>query len=95
MAGSLGDRAVGRSRLEESVSLCRQLEDKDLLAWSLCDLCYQTGERSVGEESAALFREVGDQWGFAIALFFLGNSAVHRGEYAGARALYEESLTIA
>jgi tetratricopeptide (TPR) repeat protein len=96
LAAELGDRAAARSRLEESVRLCRELRDSDLLAWSLFHLFYveEAEEPSVGEESVALFREVGSRVGLVFSLYRLGNWVLQKGDYALARCHYEESLAI-
>ena len=50
--------------------------------------------RSLAEESVALFRELGNQWGTAESLSLLGQAAAVRSDYTTARTLYEESLDI-
>jgi predicted ATPase/DNA-binding CsgD family transcriptional regulator len=50
--------------------------------------------RRFGEESLALFRDLGDQRGMAAALGSLGLLARFRHDYAQARALYEQSLAL-
>jgi predicted ATPase/DNA-binding SARP family transcriptional activator len=95
LATELGDHAAARARLEESVRVGRQLGDRELLAWSLWHLFYETGELLVGEECTALFREGGNRAGLVYALYLLGNRALHGGDDAAARSHYEESLAIA
>jgi predicted ATPase/DNA-binding SARP family transcriptional activator len=95
LATELSDHAVARSRLQEGVRLCRVVGDKNLLAWSLFHLFYETGEPSVGEESVALYREIGNGVGLVYPLYCLGNRALQRGDDGAARAHYEESLAIA
>ncbi len=50
--------------------------------------------RSFCEESLAIWRELGDRQGIAVALSNLGLLASDHGDHASARALCEESLTI-
>jgi len=45
-------------------------------------------------EGLALFKELGDQWGIALALRWLGILAGTRGEFSQAAALQEESLAL-
>ncbi len=54
---------------------------------------YRRARRS-GEESLALFRDLGDQRGMAAALGSLGLLARFSNDYAEARALYEQSLAL-
>src|SRR5262249_33226047 len=44
LATEMGDHAMACPRLQESVRLSRELGDRDLLAWSLFLLFYETGE---------------------------------------------------
>jgi DNA-binding CsgD family transcriptional regulator len=46
------------------------------------------------EESLAIFREAGESWGTAMALFSLGRLAMHHGHDATARSRLEESLAM-
>ena len=46
------------------------------------------------EQSVALYEEVGDRWGLARALAYLGWMAEHLGHYGEAQALCERSLAI-
>ncbi len=50
--------------------------------------------RTLGEESLAIWCELGDRWGTALALHNLGLAAYRHDDYESARRLYEESLTI-
>jgi predicted ATPase/DNA-binding SARP family transcriptional activator len=50
--------------------------------------------RALFEESLALCREFGDQWGAAMALNNLGGQALQARDYPTARAQYEQSLAI-
>jgi predicted ATPase/transcriptional regulator with XRE-family HTH domain len=53
------------------------------------------GVMALLEDSLALWREVGDAEGIAMALNGLGNAALDRDDLARAQPLYEESLTLA
>lgn len=46
------------------------------------------------QESLAIWREVGDQWGIAFALGGLGHVARGKGDYSAARSFFLESLEI-
>jgi DNA-binding CsgD family transcriptional regulator len=46
------------------------------------------------EQSLALFRALGDEWGTAITLTYLGNIAFFAADYAAARPLLEEASTL-
>jgi tetratricopeptide (TPR) repeat protein len=48
--------------------------------------------RPILEESAALFRQVGDSWGLGAPLLYLGQAALRQGEHVRARALLSEML---
>ena len=50
--------------------------------------------KALYEESLALRRELGDQWGIGAALNNLGLVVLHDGDYPAARALYGESLKV-
>jgi tetratricopeptide (TPR) repeat protein len=54
---------------------------------------YHRGE-ALAQESLALFRELGDKWGIALALDRLGMAAWRRGNFAAARVLMEEDLAL-
>ncbi len=86
---------------EESLTLCRELEDRAGIASSLYQLgmlASTTGNPTTArmrtEEALALFREVGDRDGIAWSLYNLAWFVSDQGEYARARALLEESLAM-
>jgi len=54
---------------------------------------YTRGE-SLAQESLALFRELGDRGGIALALDRLGTGAWRRGDFPAARVLMEEGLAL-
>ena len=104
-AGSLaiyqGDYAAARDLNEESLTIRRELGDKQGTASALHNLGaiahhqgdYATAHAIYGE-SLGLRRELKDAYGIAGTLNNLGLIAAHRGEFAAARTLYEESLAI-
>ena len=101
LAYSQGDYASARSLHEESLSIRRELGDRQGVASSLNSLgkvAYDQGDfasaRSLHEESLSLWRELGDKQGVAWSLNSLGNIAHPQGDYALAQALYEESIRL-
>jgi tetratricopeptide (TPR) repeat protein len=93
---------LARTRIEAAVALCRELEDDQELAFSLCNLCMMAS--SLGDhaaalasaaESVALWRKLGDRLGLHHSLYFLGNVLLKSGDLAAARASYRESHAIA
>jgi tetratricopeptide (TPR) repeat protein len=106
-AGSLawlqGDYASGRSQLEESVKIWRQLgaSGERGLAISLRELViaatYQgdlTSARSVSEESIRLCRKTASWWDLALALYNQGLVYEMQDERAVARSNFEASLSL-
>ncbi len=101
LAYAQGDLATARPRLEQSVAVYWETDDKRGLAYALgflpVVLAYQgdfAPADSAAEESVRLFREVGDQWGLAIALTDRGVVAEARADYDLANGFFEESATI-
>ncbi len=97
----LSDYAEARSFMEESLSIWRELGDKQGVAVALNSLgwlAFQLGDfgtaRSLSEEGLLLHRELGERRGVAVALFNLGMVALHRSEYAAALCLFEQSLAL-
>jgi predicted ATPase/transcriptional regulator with XRE-family HTH domain len=94
-----GDYALAKDRLQESLAIWRELDDKRGLAHAMNYLgmvvTHQdeaTQARSLHEESLALFQVMQDAWGVALALRNLGMVARVQGDAEGASALYEQSL---
>jgi predicted ATPase/class 3 adenylate cyclase/DNA-binding XRE family transcriptional regulator len=94
------DQLVGRTSLEESVAIWREVGDKRGLALSLSGLgiamLYERRAgvaRSFFEEGVAICRELNDKWRLAIALYGLG-AAVRRDNPAAARPIVEESVAL-
>jgi len=96
-----GDYPAARSLGEESVTLCRALENMRDLAFSLTWLSYTAGSQGdqkaaslLAEECVALFRQAEDRWGVAYALFCLGTATTSLQNYSLARSYHEESLVL-
>jgi tetratricopeptide (TPR) repeat protein len=94
--------ARAQALLEESLSLFRQLSDKESIAYCLCLLGLLTLERgdldlahSFVEQSVALFKERRQAHGMALSTSAMAVVITARGDNATARALYEEALTLA
>lgn len=101
LAYSQGDYSSARSLHEESLSIRREMRDRQGIAWSLNCLgkvAYDQGDytaaRALHEESLSIRRDLGDRPGIAWSLNSLGNIAHPRGEYEAARRMYEESLSL-
>lgn len=101
LAWMQGDQATARFQLEESVTLWRELGDKQNLAQALRFLSgsfESQGDyavaRPLAEESVELFREGEDKFGLGITLSRLGITALAQGDYAAARAALEEGVAI-
>ena len=96
-----GDPKVARALYEESLSIARELGDKQGMASSLSNLAiiaHQEGTSDVAwalqEESLALRRELGDEQGIAASLNNLGLMAQEVGDYDKARTLHEQTLAL-
>jgi predicted ATPase/DNA-binding CsgD family transcriptional regulator len=103
LARSQGDVDLARVLHERSVKLWRALGSagKHGLAHALVaqgiverDHGNPASARSLTEEAAALFRELGDGWGLASSLIQLGMAIRDQEDFDKARALMEESETI-
>lgn len=96
-----GDYALGRSLHEESLSIWRELGDRQGIANTLSNLglvAFNQGHyapaRALYEESLTLRRALGDRWGIAMSLNNLGLAVSKQGDEAAAGSLYRESLAI-
>lgn len=94
-----GDHDVARSRLEESVALCRDLDYRYGLVHPLHFLSMEmlgrgdtTAARSMAEESVEIAREGGEGFDLAIVLANLGLAAHTQNDYAVARSVLEECI---
>ena len=95
-----GDHATSQKLLEESLALCRELNEPRGMAAALSNLA--TGAMDQGryadaeamlQEALTLQRAIDDRWGLAITLSNLGELASLRGDHAAAVVLSEEALT--
>jgi predicted ATPase/class 3 adenylate cyclase len=97
LAWGQGDFAVARALHEESLTIFRELGDRQGIANSLFRLGNAADSpddrTALYVESLTIFRELGDKRGIALSLKNLGLTS-SQGDYAAARALHEESLTI-
>jgi tetratricopeptide (TPR) repeat protein len=104
-AGSLAwrqcDFGHARELLEKSLTLYREINNRDGLAKVLANLAavaFEQGEyptaRALYEECLAVWRALGNPERIGTALFGLGLVAYHQGEYATAQTLLEESLKL-
>ena len=98
LADVLSDYPRSTARYEESLTIARSLGDKRAIAMALDGLAHEaqrvgrvTEARPLIEESVALLREVGDEPSIARSL---GGLAWLAGNYAKARALWNENLAI-
>jgi tetratricopeptide (TPR) repeat protein len=102
-AGSLANYQSDYMRagalLSESLSLHRQLDDKQGTAYCLNLLSHamtMTGELDEADqylqESLSIFRELGDTRGIGYALYFMGSMYIARDDPAAARPVLEESV---
>jgi predicted ATPase/DNA-binding CsgD family transcriptional regulator len=96
-----GDQVTARSQLEESVTIWREVGDKQGLAQALRFLSgsfESQGEyvvaRPLAEESVELFRQGEDKFGLGITLSRLGITALAQGDHAAARAYLQEGVAI-
>lgn len=102
LAWRQGELAVAQPLFEESLALCRELEDARGIATALSGLGILAGERdeidraqALYEEALARCRELGETGQVATLLNNLGTLADRRQEYARAESLYRESLGLA
>lgn len=101
LAFSQGDRTSARTYHDQSLEICRQLDDARGVAGSLNNLgmvAYEEADYETAQEqfegSLKIWRELNDPWGIANSLNNLGSLASNRGDYGKAREMYEESLGI-
>jgi non-specific serine/threonine protein kinase len=97
----LGDHPRARARYEASLTIRREIGDRDGIATALNGLGIVTLEegdyvtaRLLHEESLAIRRETGDQYGEAHSLYNLGRTANDAGDFAEARAFHEAALVV-
>jgi predicted ATPase/class 3 adenylate cyclase/uncharacterized protein HemY len=90
-------------QLQESLALYQDLgmagkPGMAYVIWGLAIVALQQGDndqaKKLIEESLALFREVGDQFGITECLNILGSIALDEGDYVRAKAIVEENLAL-
>ncbi len=98
-----GDPPEAHRLLEESIAIGREVGRvaKRNLAHALAMLASGallqgnlSAARELAAEGVRLFREVGEAWGTALALFTLGNATVELGDPGTARSFLEESAAL-
>jgi predicted ATPase len=96
-----GDFEAASLHAEAALSIVREAQDKRLTGWaeSMLGLVrFSQGNavaaHSLFEESRTLFKDVGNVWGEAFTLYYLGSLAYLSSDPAAARAYYEESLRL-
>ena len=102
LAWTQGDRSAARERLEQSVTIWRELDRRRPLAEALHFLAnemlaqgHADKARALAEESISLYRcEGSDEFGLAVTLATLGIAAMAEEQYTAARAALEESASI-
>jgi non-specific serine/threonine protein kinase len=102
LAFYLSDYTAARSLLEQSITLWRELEDKQGVASALGYFAASfvlLGDapekaRPLLEESVVLAREAGDRWVLATSLWIFGFVIQRGGDNRTAGPLFEESITL-
>jgi predicted ATPase len=98
-----GDSTSAASLAAQSVKLARELGDRFLTAYALIHYGLIIGygpasapasSISAVKEGLKLFREIGNKWGIATGLNYLGEILRSQGDYERAAPVYEESLTL-
>jgi non-specific serine/threonine protein kinase len=96
-----GDLARAREMTEESLAICRRLDEKETLASVLLTFGLVLNSQgayeqavTAAEESVTLLRALNNKWLLAVALGTLGAIRHSRGDKVPAAALYEESLCL-
>jgi non-specific serine/threonine protein kinase len=102
LASNMGDSPHARQCFEESLPIFRSLNNRMMVATVLSNLLHVLSyagapyaqTRAYAEESLAIFRELGQQHGIALALRQLGINETLAGNYTAAIAAYSEALAI-
>jgi tetratricopeptide (TPR) repeat protein len=98
MAGLQGDHHLAHSCIEQSLRIWREVGDPReralMLFWfgPTLQRMNPAAALSACQESASLFRALGDLWGLGLALMHVGLVASRSGDYRQARSFYEESI---
>jgi tetratricopeptide (TPR) repeat protein len=98
-ARAQGDPATAQKLLEESLALCRELNEPKGMAYALVNLAIgamDQGRYADAEarlmEALTLLKAIDDRWGLAITLGNLGKLTRIRGDHAAAVPMLEEAL---
>jgi predicted ATPase len=98
LAWAEGDYQAVSFRVEESLSIVREIGDKGGMGnadWLLGLVRMGQGNSTAAlpllEESRTLYKELGDVWGEAMSLYYLRMATYFSGDRAAARMHYEES----
>jgi predicted ATPase len=101
LAHRQGDVPSSKKYADESLRLCKEVDDQSGVARSLMYLglaAAAAGERDVAHarftEAAVFAREIGDTWSLAASISNQGDLALNAGDYARARELCSQSLTL-
>ena len=101
LAHELGDDASGLALQEESLTIRREIGDREGIASSLNTLgvtAQDRGDYATGlafhEESLAVWRDLGVRQGEALALTNLGRALFGQEKYDEARSFYEQGLVV-
>jgi predicted ATPase/class 3 adenylate cyclase len=101
LAKDLCDYQQATALLEESLTLCGELEDTRGIAGSLNALGEVAQRQGDGGQAAVrydegleLFRVLDDRWGVAQSLRGLGRISLEQGDYEQATTYYQESLEL-
>jgi predicted ATPase len=98
VAGLQGDHRLAHDCVEQSLRIWREVGDARERAYMLFWLgptlhrIDPAAGRSACQESAALFRALGDVWGLGLALMHVGLFAYRSGDQREARSFYEASI---
>jgi predicted ATPase/DNA-binding CsgD family transcriptional regulator len=101
LAFTMSDYATSRARLEESITVSREVKDDRGLAYAMLCLAWPMlvqGDyftmRALADESLGRFRDLNDRWGIVAASCSLGIAEMDlESDPARARSLFEESLS--
>ena len=96
-----GENSLAHLQIQESLEQCRELRNKEGIAWSLLMLALLfliennlSKVRPLLEESLALFDETSNKQGRARALMLMGELLSKQEKYVEARSFLEESLKL-
>src|SRR5690606_23400433 len=101
LAWRQGDAVEAQPLLEESVAMCRELDDDALAGFALVHLglaVLAQGRHAEAhasfEEGLAHYRAADDAWGIAFSLVWLGTTTRTAGDHRRAMGLFEETLEL-